>query len=212
LNAALQAKKGMKENLDIIEKRETREIKLDSYSAVDIESNPVLEKLSSEGCESLYSYLDWLGLANDPDMVILPSSNHFYYSTEDLKNVRTIVNLRQFNRVVKLREHLHTIYNVIPFSCYYLGFFMDSKNKNIFLPDKSTSTQNNEGKVERVFNGIVLRIPILNKLYDLMDTKHSRLMSRRAMTILLEDSGLKVLDMTELNGLTYFCTQKVKTI
>ena len=36
----------------------------------------VFEKFSSEGFENLYHYVDWLGLANDPDLVILPSANH----------------------------------------------------------------------------------------------------------------------------------------
>jgi hypothetical protein len=48
-------------------------------------------------------------------------------------------------------------------------------------------------------------------LYSLMDSKTNKYMSGRIVTLLLEDHGFKVLDMTELNGLTYFCAQKVKS-
>jgi hypothetical protein len=200
----------MKEDLKITEKRRTKELNLGSYSTVEIESKPLLEKLVSEGCESFYSYIDWLGLAGEDEVVVLPSSNHFYYAAEDLKFVKTIINLRQINRIQKIKEHLRTIYSVIPDSSYYLGFFTDSKNDRIFLSNKNLIDNKNDDRVEKVFDGIVSRIPLLNRIYDMVDPKHTRLLTKRNVTILLEDSGLKVIDMTELNGLTYFCTQKVK--
>ena len=42
-----------------------------------------------------------------------------------------------------------------------------------------------------------------------MDSKTNKYLSRRDVTSLLSDRGFKVLDMTELNGLTYFCAQKL---
>jgi hypothetical protein len=35
-------------------------------------------------------------------------------------------------------------------------------------------------------------------------------MSERSVTLLLEDFGFRVLDMTEFNGLTFFHSQKVR--
>ena len=36
-------------------------------------------------------------------------------------------------------------------------------------------------------------------------------MSERSVTYLLEENGFKVLDMTELDGLTYFHAQSLRT-
>jgi hypothetical protein len=41
-----------------------------------------------------------------------------------------------------------------------------------------------------------------------MDSKTDRYLTRRNVLILLEKQGFIVLDMTELNGLTYFHAQK----
>jgi len=43
-----------------------------------------------------------------------------------------------------------------------------------------------------------------------MDSRTNMYMTARTVTLLLEDAGLKVLDMNELNGLTYFCSQNIK--
>jgi len=45
-------------------------------------------------------------------------------------------------------------------------------------------------------------------VYDLIDSRTNRYMTEKSVRFLLEDTGLKILDITEFNGLTYFCTQK----
>jgi hypothetical protein len=43
----------------------------------------------------------------------------------------------------------------------------------------------------------------------MIDSRTDKYLSGKNVTSSLEDLGFKVLDMTELNGLTYFCAQKV---
>ena len=50
----------------------------------------------------------------------------------------------------------------------------------------------------------------LNMLYGIIDSKANSSFSKKTVQFMLEDTGLKILDMTEFNGLTYFCTQKIK--
>ena len=200
------------ENLYIIKEQRVKErLNLNSLPVNGIENNPVLEKFVAEGCESFFNYVDWLGLANDPDLVMLPSTNHFYYDAEDLKEVRTVINLRQLNRFKQIREFLHTIHRVVPYKCYFIGFFTESKNQIGFWSDKNKAHDQIPGKVDPVKNGIVSRIPFVNMIYNIIDSRYNRFMTKRAVTLLLEDASLKILDMTELNGLTYFCTQKIKS-
>jgi hypothetical protein len=42
----------------------------------------------------------------------------------------------------------------------------------------------------------------------MLDSRTDKYLKGVNITLLLEDLGFKVLDMTELNGLTYFCAQK----
>ena len=46
-------------------------------------------------------------------------------------------------------------------------------------------------------------------IYDMLDVRTNRYITRRTATILLEEAGLAVSDMTELKGITYFCSTKV---
>ena len=48
----------------------------------------------------------------------------------------------------------------------------------------------------------------LNMLYGIIDSKTNRYMTEKSVKLLIEETGLKILDMTEFNGQTYFCTQK----
>jgi hypothetical protein len=181
----------------------------DSYPIKDFVSNPAFEKFAVEGRESFFNYIDWLGLANDPDLIILPSTNHFFYDAEDLKEVKTIINLRMLNRIKQIKEFLHTIYHVVPNKCYFLGFFIDRKSQPSLLSYKNKVQDKITGNIDPVKNGITSRIPFINMMYNILDSRFNRSMTKRTVTLLLEDAGLKVLDITELNGLTYFCSQKV---
>jgi hypothetical protein len=50
----------------------------------------------------------------------------------------------------------------------------------------------------------------LNILYGLIDSKTNKSLSKKNVGFMLEDTGFKIVDITEFNGLTYFCTQKDK--
>jgi hypothetical protein len=171
-------------------------------------NNPVFEKLSSEGDSSFYNYLDLMGLAKDQNLIILPQSHHYYYDADDLKEVNTVVNLKLLNHVKQIKEFLHTINHILSNRSYFIGIFFDSKNQNGFF-SKSRQSQIT-GKVDAVENGISSTNPILNLMYNFMDSKTNRSLTKKNVTLLLEDAGLKVMDMTEFNGLTFFCAQRAK--
>jgi hypothetical protein len=169
--------------------------------------NPVYKELVEEGHEDFYNYLDWLGLAKGHHLLILTSSHHYYFEVDDLKSIKTVVNLNKLNNIKSLKDFLQGIYNVLPHKCYFIGSFTDSKKHSVFFPSKKSP-----GRIDgEDFNSESDSGPwssFLNLLYGVIDMKTNRYLTEKGVKLYLEETGLKILDMTEFNGLTYFCTQK----
>jgi hypothetical protein len=175
-------------------------------AAIDLsEKGPALELLTTEGGKSFYNYIDWLGLAKDPDLIVLSSMHHYYYDTDDLKEIRTVVNLMPLNQIKHVKGLFHTIYHLIPHKCYFIGCFADHK-KHFGFVFKNNPMDDNSKDAD---HDIKSRIPLLNFLNRIIDSKTDKFLSAKNVTLSLEDLGFKVLDMTEFNGITYFCAQKV---
>lgn len=167
------------------------------------------EQLAGEGQEDFYSYLEWLGLAKKPDLLILTSSHHYYFEVEDLKNVRAVINLNRLNNIKRIKDFLQTVYFVLPHKCYFIGCFTDNKNQNSLLTSKKPLHQiEKQGYMTESDEGPWSSF--LNMLYGIIDSKTNRSLTKKTVQFMLEDAGLKILDITEFNGLTYFCTQKDK--
>jgi hypothetical protein len=198
----------------IIEKRKStdnqrvkRSSHLENSMIKSTEINPVYTQLVGEGHEDFYNYLDWLGLAKTPDLLILTSAHHYYFEVEDLEKVRTVVNLKNLNNIDRPKNFLQEIYSVLPHKCHFIGSFTDNRKQNIFSPSiKSQYT------IEAGESGSDIETgrwnSFLNVLYGVIDAKTNRFLSEKSVRLLLEETGLKILDLTEFNGLTYFCTQK----
>src|SRR5450759_1249456 len=176
-----------------------------------IKNNPVFEILTAEGCENFVNYIEWLGLAKDPDLVVLSSQHHYYYDAEEMKNVKTVINLKELNQIKQINSFLHSIFHILPQKSNFIGCFVDNKKINGYVLRNNSSSYYNKRSFDDIENGIVSRIPFLNMLYSFMDSRTNKYLSKTNVTLLLEDSGLKVMDMTELNGLTYFCAQRLWT-
>ena len=173
-------------------------------------NSPVFKKLAAEGCEDFFNYIEWIGLAKDPNLIILSSLHHYYYDTEDLKDVETMVNLKQLNHIKQIKDFLHTIYHILAQECYFIGCFFDNNNQNGYLSGSHKPQRQSAGRLDPVENGIASNIKFINMIYNIIDSRTNRNMTEKTVTLLLREAGFKVLDMTELNGLTYFCTQKSK--
>jgi hypothetical protein len=176
-----------------------------------LESNHLVENLEEEGCEYYLDYLNYHGLANDKNLVIIPSSHHYYYDAEDLENVTAVVNLKQLNFIKEIKEFLATIHNILPQTSYLIGSFVEGTNSFGIFSGSNNYQYQITGKVDPVENDIISRIPLLNMIYDLMDSRTNRFLTRKAVKTMLAEAGLRVEDMTELNGLTYFIATKVQT-
>ena len=174
-------------------------------------NSPVRRTLIAEGCESFNSYIEDLGLSKDQNPVVLSSLHHYYYDTEEMKKVNMVINLKELNHVKQLSNFLHSIFHNLRRNCYFIGCFIDNSKSSGYELRAYSSTSTINRQFDYIENGIISRNPFLNMLYSIMDQRTNKYMSDRHVSILLNDHGFKVLDMTEINGLTYFCAQRLKT-
>ena len=171
--------------------------------------NRFFDELSDAAREDLIEYLDRMGLINEADILVIPSTRHYFYDAEDMKGIKTIVNLRQLNHVREVRDFLRTIVDLLPVKSNFVGCFVDNRVQNGFSDKYSNLPHEVSEKAVAYENGIESRIPFINRMYSFIDSRTNRYLTKRAVTHLLEECGLQIIGMTELNGLTYFWTQKI---
>jgi hypothetical protein len=173
--------------------------------------NRVSEILVCEGNESFRHYIEWLGLSRDPKILILSSIHHYYYDAEEMQNIKTVVNLKELNHLKEINNFLHSMFLILPPKCYLIGCFIDNKRQSGFSLRKRSVDPNTPGKKMETSNGIVSSIPFLNTIFNILDAKPNKYLSAKNVSQLLRNNGFKVMDMTELSGMTYFCAQSQRT-
>jgi hypothetical protein len=184
-----------------------------SGSAVDLVKNKsVYDILAAEGCENFVNYLELMGVAGNTNLVVLSSLHHYYYDAEEMKNVQTIINQKELNQIRDLKSFLHSIFHTLPVKSSFIGCFIDNEKLSGFSLRNNSKAYHTQRDSDAIENGIASRIPFLNMIYNMMDSKTNKYMSRSFVTSLLLSHGFKVLDMTDLNGLTYFCAQKLQAL
>lgn len=197
-------------NSDVIKNQTIKDTYPKNKSSRESHLNRLFDELSDAAREDLIEYLDRMGLINEGDLLVIPSTRHYFYDAEDMKSIKTVVNLRQLNHVREVREFLRNIVDLLPAKSNFVGCFVDNKVQNGFSDKYSNLPREISEKAEAWENGIESRIPFINRMYSFIDSRTNRYLTKRAATHLLEECGLQIIGMTELNGLTYFWTQKIK--
>jgi hypothetical protein len=179
-------------------------------------SSEAIDLLLEEGGESFYKYVNWLGLSDEPDLIVLSSKHHYYYDPEEMNNTRTVINLKELNNIKHIKPFLQSCLGFLPKDSNFIGCFVDNEKLNgyelrklsVAYPDKNRENEFREDELE---NGIVSRFPFLNMLYSLIDSKTNNYMSKKSIALLLKEFDFRVIDMTESNGFTFFHAQKFHT-
>ena len=174
--------------------------------------NILLAELTDEVREDLITYLNRMGLAGEAQILVIPSTRHYFYDAEDLKGIKTVINLKQLNYIREIREFLRQISKMLPNDSSFVGCFIDNKSKTGFSDKYSNLPKQLSEKAEAYENGIESRIPFINRMYSFIDARTNRYLTKRTVSHLLEECSLQLVSMTELNGLTYFCTRKSKSV
>lgn len=161
-------------------------------SMEDGQSNPVFENLLAEGGENFYHYINWLGLGKDPNLMILSSIHHYYYDFNDLRGIKTLINIKKLNEINRLDTFLSSVFRVLPPKASFIGCFKDNKIRGgIGVPFYQSSR-------------------LLNSLINLLDSKTDKFMTRKDVIKLLDSHDFALIDMTEISSLTFFCAESRK--
>jgi len=183
-----------------------------TYRKGVLSENPRISKLFEElperVREDFFNYLTRQDLVGETGMLVIPSNRHFFYDAEDLRKVKTVVSLKQLNHVREMKDFLKTIADLLPQSSNFIGCFTDNKAQSGFSDEYSSLAGQEPDKSEDYENGIESRIPFINRMYSIIDSRTNRYLTRRRVKNLLEECGLQVVEMTNLHGMTYFYTQK----
>jgi hypothetical protein len=181
------------ENISVLEKRRTStesKSRINSnyrqkVSKVVPGKNEVPDKLAAEVDENFLNYLHWHGLANEDNLLVLSSKLHYYYDYEELKDVTTLINLKKLNLVKHLDDFLKSLYDGLSPKTNFVGCFADR------------SAQKGVSKTSRLYK----------RFLNFLDAKIDVEIDSEDFSRILESHGFKVIDMTVINGLTYFRTQ-----
>jgi hypothetical protein len=147
--------------------------------------NPAIDHLIAEGGENFFYYINWLGLTNEPNLLVLSSKNHYYYDDNEFKNVAALINLKKLNLIKQLDNFLHTIYCVLTPKTNFIGYFSDRECQK----------------------GIGLFSKIYKRLINFLDSKTDNVIDKKDFKKLLESHGFSTVDITEINGQVYFCAR-----
>lgn len=153
--------------------------------------------------DNLVEYMEWLGVRNDPNTLVLSGKNHFYYESEELKHINTIINLKDLNQVKQIKNYIETVHYILKDRGNFIGYFTDNTKKSLF---KSFFNSYDSDSIEK---GTVMWGPFFDMINDLMYSGSGKYLSNKSVRQLLEENGFRVSDMSELDGHTFFHAQIV---
>jgi len=197
-------------NPDVFDDKAIRKVSPKRLSLQDSGLMHLFEELDVEVRQHLIDYLDRMGLITESGVLVIPSSRHYFYDAEDMKGIKTVITLKQLNHIREIRDFLKQITGLLPPRSNFIGCFVDNRSQNGYSDKENYLEKLEREKAEVYENGIESRIPFVNRMYNFIDAKTNRYLTKRAVASLLKDVGLELVSMTELNGLTYFHTQKNK--
>lgn len=159
--------------------------------------------------EEFLTFLVSLGISVESGLLVIPHKNHYFYDSDELRRVRTVVNLMKLNNVRDLKGFIRKLAELLSRQTNFVGCFVDDTARNRFsLKNQDTSGMSSE--IPESFEvGIESRIPFVNRIYGFIDARTDRHLTRRSVANLLYEFGFQALVMKELNGVTYFHSRKV---
>jgi hypothetical protein len=197
----------------LVEKENVRTSLNQTYGPVNsIETSDISDIMIAEGGEDLYNYAKQLGLANDTNFIVLSSQRHYYYEEDELKNVRTVINLKPLNQIKNIGTFLQSTYNIMPPESNFIGCFAENKTLLEYFVNDGATPNSVNAHSEALEQGIVSTIPFVNMIYSFIDSKTNRYLTRKNVNLLFEAHGFRILDMVELNHLTYFHARKIRIL
>jgi len=151
--------------------------------------SPDILTLIAEGGFDFFRYIKGLGMSKENNLIVLSSKHHYYYDENDLRGVDVLVNLKKLNMIKHLDLFLNSLVRMLPENTKFIGYFSEEKleKRNIFHP-------------ERLMN-------FISRFENFLDSKTENSMNSREVSRILESNGFNIVNMTSMNGHTYFYSQ-----
>jgi hypothetical protein len=89
--------------------------------------DPAIFALIAEVGLNFFRFLRSLGLAADPNLVVLSSKDNYFCNEYKLKNARIIINLKKLNLIKHLDLFLNTMVLILPPDTSFIGYFSDEE-------------------------------------------------------------------------------------
>ncbi len=170
----------------------------------------IFDDLPEQACLDFIDFLERQRIISESNMLILPAFHHYFYDTDDLKGVTTLVNLKQLNHLREMREFLRTVCSLLPENGNFVGCFIDNMAQSGFGDNYSNIPSQLQDKIDNYENGIESKIPFINRMYNIIDSRTNRYLTRRSVVATLEEAGLQIVEIKVINGITYFSSRKIK--
>lgn len=151
--------------------------------------SPDVLTLIAEGGYDFFRYFKSLGISRERNLIVLSSKHHYYYDESDLSSVKVLVNLKKLNLIKHLDMFLSSLVRILPPETTFIGYFSEtrSRKKKFFHPERLLS--------------------IISSFESILDSRAESAMKRDEVSRILEKNGFSIVDMTSMNGNTYFQTR-----
>lgn len=150
--------------------------------------NSVLENIRFEAGTDFVQYLQFLQLEKETNLIALSSTHHYYYDFDELKGIRTLVTLKKLNQIKSLGRFLETVGRILPQEAIFIGYFKNDTGNRSAFSFYHTSR-------------------FLHELVNYFDYTTNSSLTKIDVSRLLEEHKLRVVDITDINGMTYFCSR-----
>lgn len=149
-------------------------------------------KAITESKEKVFQPFKSLDFYEESELLVLPSNHHYFYAEEELKNVKTLINLKKLNHIKHPVTFLHTLFRALPTNASFIGCFSDDK------PLKG--------------NGATYYKPsrLFSRFINFIDSKTDHFMDSRKVSLLLNTHGFRIVEMKEIDGLAYFYSRNMR--
>lgn len=136
---------------------------------------------------SFFRYMKSAGLVGGHGLIVLSSHEGANWGRRDIRRAGILISLRRLDLIKHLEMFLNSLGSLLPPDTTFVGCFAQRHSENIDHPGMMT------GFPVRLVHHGASGYPEL---------------SRDRVAAMLERSGLAVLDMREMNGLTFFHSRK----
>lgn len=171
----------------------------------------IFSDLVDEVGEDVLLYLSGFPCLKSPNILFLSSVRHYLYDSIELSQVDTLINFRALNGTRHISFYLQTMNQLLPDKGYFIGCFVDYSTFREEFKSRRPTTLRYIFLMSYIFvNRVIPRVPVLNAFQSAFIHGKKKCLTPAEVIFHLGKHGFKVLDMTIIDGVTYFVSQKTR--